>query len=278
MKLIGIALVATIGVAHSQTGVPVPRAEFDVASIRPNTSGARPVRIGAPSPGRFNAENVWLRFLIQLAWNVKDFQVLGGPGWVTSDRYDINATTDGNATFEQMKPMIQALLNDRFHLALHSETREQPVYELVAAKDGIKLQTSKEGSCVTRSSVFGLPAPGQMPPNFCGNMMTSPRSISGDGISVEQIATALSNALQRTVVDKTGLTGTFDVHVEWTPDQSTPGLMAPGLAPVANEPSADAISGSIFTVIREQLGLRFQSAKGPVKVLVIDHVERPSEN
>jgi len=274
----GIALVATIGVAHSQTGVPVPRAGFDVASITPNTSGARPARLGAPSPGRFHAENVWLRFLIQLAWNVKDFQVLGGPGWAASDRYDISATTGGNATFDEMKPMIQALLNDRFHLSLHSETRELPVYELVAARDGIKLQTSKDGSCVTRSSVFGLPAPGQTPPNFCGNMMMSPRSISGNGISMEQITAAISNALQRTVVDKTGLTGAFDVHVEWTPDQSTPGLMAPGLAPVASEPSADALSGSIFTVIQKQLGLKLQSAKGPVKVLVIDHVERPSEN
>jgi uncharacterized protein (TIGR03435 family) len=108
-------------------------------------------------------------------------------------------------------------------------------------------------------------------------MTMSPRSIGGNGISMEQIATALSNALQRTVVDKTGLKGAFDVHVEWTPDRSTPGL-PPTLAPVANEPSADAISGSIFTVIQEQLGLRLQSAKGPVEVLVIYHVERPSEN
>jgi uncharacterized protein (TIGR03435 family) len=254
LKLMGIAFVATIGVAHSQTSVAVPRAEFDVASIKPNTSGARGVRVGAPSPGRFNAENVWLRFVIQLAWNVKDFQVLGGPGWAASDRYDINATTGGSATLVQMKPMIQALLEDRFHLALQPETKELPVYELVAAKGGIKLQTSKDGSCATRSSVFGLPAPGQTPPNFCGNTMTGPRSLSGNGISMEQIATAFSNALQRTVVDKTGLTGSFDVHVEWAPDQSTPGLMAPGLAPVANEPSADLNSGSIFSVIQEQLG------------------------
>lgn len=278
LKWMGIAFAATIGAAYAQTSVTVPRAEFDVASIKPNTSGARGVRIGAPSPGRFNAENVWLRFMIQLAWNVKDFQVLGGPGWAASDRYDIEATAGGSATLEQMKPMIQALLEDRFHLAVHSETKELPVYELVTAKGGIKPQTSKDGSCVARSSAFGLPAPGQTPPNVCGNMMMSPRSMSGNGISMRQIATALSNALQRTVVDKTGLSGVFDVHVEWTPDQSTPGLMAPGLAPVANQPSADDMSGSIFSAIQEQLGLRLQPAKGAVEVLVIDHLEKPSEN
>ena len=162
---------------------------------------------------------------------MKDFQVLGGPGWAASDRYDINAITGDNTTFEQMKPMIQALLEDRFHLALHSETRDLPVYEMAAAKGGIKLQTSKDGSCVTRSTVFGLPAPGQTPPNFCGNIMMSPRHISGNGISVEQITTALSNALQRTVVDKTGLTGTFDVRVEWTPDQRLRDLWRPACRP-----------------------------------------------
>jgi hypothetical protein len=91
LKLIGIALAMTIGSAQSQTGVPTSRPEFDVATIKPNRGGARDVRIGAASPGRFNAENVWLRFIIQVAWNVKDFQVLGGPGWAASDRYDINA-------------------------------------------------------------------------------------------------------------------------------------------------------------------------------------------
>jgi uncharacterized protein (TIGR03435 family) len=108
---------------------------------------------------------------------------------------------------------VQTLLEDRFHLVLHRETKELPVYELVAAKGGIKLQASRDGSCVTRSSVFGLPAPSQTPPNFCGNMMMSPRSISGNGISMDQITTALSNVLQRTVLDKTGLTGTFGVHI-----------------------------------------------------------------
>jgi uncharacterized protein (TIGR03435 family) len=272
-----IAFVATVGAAKPQISVPVPRAEFDVASIEANNSGTREVKIGASSPGTFNAENVWLRFVIQLAWNVKDFQVLGGPGWAASERYDINAKTATGATFEQMKPMIQALLEDRFHLALHPENRELPVYELTTAKGGVKLQASQAGSCVTRDSAFGLPATGQKPPDFCGNMTMSPRSIAGNGISMQQIATALSNALRRTVVDKTGLTGVFDVHVEWTADQSTPGLLAPGLAPVANEPPADA-GGSLFTVIQEQLGLRLQSGKAPVEVLVIDHAERPGAN
>ena len=182
-----MALVAAAGVAWSQASVPVSPVAFDVASIKPNNTGARSVRIGAPSPGRLNAENVWLRLVIQLAWDVKDYQLQGGPGWATSDRYDINATAGSNISFEQMKPMIRALLEDRFQLKLHFETKELPVYELIAAKSGIKLQASKEGSCVKRSSVFGLPAPGQTPPNYCGNLTAGSRSISGDGISVAQI-------------------------------------------------------------------------------------------
>ena len=248
--------------------------QFEVAAIRPNNSGARAVSIGVPSPGTFRAQNVWLRFLVQVAWDVKDFQVLGGPGWATSDRYDVTAKAAENVQLPEMRPMLKALLEDRFQLTLHTETRQLPVYALVVGKGVLKLRLTSEGSCA-------MPNPDASSPNplpVCGNISMSPDGINGVGVSMAQLAAALSNSMQRTVVDQTALTGKFDVHMEWTADQSTPGFWAPGLAPA---PSADASSDgghSIFTVIREQLGLALEARKGPVTVLVIDHAEKPSPN
>jgi bla regulator protein blaR1 len=248
-----------------------------VASIKSNSGMDRRVSIGAPSPGSFKAENVWLRFLIQMAWNVKDFQVLGGPGWAASDRFDINAKAGSGANFEQMRPMLQALLEDRFRLVLHRETKDLPVYALLPAKGGIK--ASLAGGCAVQEPGVPAPAavPGQKSPTFCGSMMTSPRGMNATAITMEQFATALANTMQRTVVDKTGFADKFDVHLEWTADQSTPGFWAPGLAPpLGTGLSTDG--ASIFTVIQEQLGVKLESTQDAVAILVIDHAEKPSAN
>ena len=229
---------------------------FEVASVKPNISGARAVSIGSPSPGTFRAENVWLRFLIQNAWNVKDFQVTGGPGWANSDRFDISAKSVGAARFEQMRPMLQALLEDRFRLVIHSESKDMQVYALTIAKGGSKLKASDES----------------------GGLTSSPRSLKGTGVSLAQLATTLSNIMQRPVVDQTGLPGIFDMHMEWAADQSTPGFWAPGLGPAPGGGPQDPGGASIFTVIQEQLGLKLESTHGPVMILVIDHAEKPSGN
>ncbi len=268
---IGLAL-AVAGAVQSQD-VPL-RPKFEVASIKRNTLGGFGIRILAPSPRRFEADNVWLRLLIQTAWNVKDYQITGGPGWAGSDRYDVQATTDSDASFDQKRLMLQALLEDRFQLMLHRETKESQVYELVAAKGGVKLPPSIYETCVVPPRAQ---SPGRDPSKDCGFMRMSPSSVDATAINMEQLALALSNALQRTVIDRSGLTGIFDVRLEWTADQSTPGLMAPGLPPAA--PNATDPNGkSIFTTVQEQLGLKLESAKGPVDFLVIDRLERPSEN
>lgn len=263
----GLVTVFIAGIASAQT---VP--EFDAAAIRANTSGARAVSIGTPSPGYFKGENVWLRFLIQVAWDVKDFQVLGGPGWATSDRYDVTARASGNLQLEGMRPMLKALLKDRFQLTLHTETRELPVYALVRGKSGVRLRQTSEGSCAALNPADATQLP------VCGTLGMSPHSINGVGVTMAQLASTLSNDMQRPVIDQTGLTGRFDVHMEWTADQSTPGFWAPGLAPAPNADPPSDNGGSIFTVIREQLGLALEARKGPVTVLVIDHAERPSAN
>jgi uncharacterized protein (TIGR03435 family) len=263
--------------AHLAISAAIGQTQFDVVSVKPNTSGDRAVRIGSPSPGRFHAENVWLRFLVQTAWNVKDFQVSGGPAWAASDRFNIDATTDAKVPFDQMRLMLQKLLEDRFQLTLHRESKEFPVYELVVAKGGSNLPLSKEGSCVPRDAAPQPPAPGQPPPNYCGIASWSPRSLSGNGISTQQLTATLANIFERPVIDKTGLTAAFDANLEWTADRTTPGLMAPDL-PLPAEPSAADSGPTIFTVLQEQLGLKLQAAKGPVEVLLIDRAEKPSAN
>jgi uncharacterized protein (TIGR03435 family) len=249
---------------------PLPK--FDVASIKRNVTGARRVSIGGISPARFSAENVWLGFLIQWAWNVRAYQISGGPGWAASERYDISATKDPNSGLDQTRLMVQALLQDRFQLKLHRETRESQAYVLLPGKGEPKLHPAKEGACVPKDS-----AGDSDPRKVCGFLSFSPSSVDGTAIPIERLATALSQALQRPVIDKTGLTGAFDVHAEWIADQSTPGLLAPGMPLPASQPP-DSSGSSIFTALQQQLGLKLESTKGPVEFLVIDRLERPSEN
>ncbi len=271
MRRQAIAIVvgmAAMGVARSQDVAARPK--FEVASIRRNARGDPGVRIGAIARARFDADNVWLRFLIEYAWDVRDFQLSGGPGWAASDRYDIRAAKPASAGLAETRLMLQTLLEDRFQLKLHREMKETQVYALVAAKGGGHLPAS--------SCIVSAPAPPDPKvADICGGMTTSLHSVAGNGISMAELAMALSNALQRPAIDKTGLTGRFDVHVEWTADQSTPGFVAPGLAP-APAGQADPNGKSIFTAIQEQLGLKLESTKGPVEFLVIDRLERPSEN
>jgi uncharacterized protein (TIGR03435 family) len=262
-----IAMALAVGAVQSQEVAPRPK--FEVVSIKPNASGDFSATINSFSR-RFEAKNVWLRYLIQFAWNIKDFQLSGGPGWAASDRYNVEATADGDATEKQQRLMVQALLEDRFQLKLHREARDSRAYTLVAAKGGIKLQASKAGSCEERKSDTAGP-------KVCGKFTMSQQSVDGTDITMEAFETALSQTLQQPVTDQTGFTGTFDVHVEWAADQSTPGILAPDLVP-PDAGAADANGKSIFTVLQEQLGLKLESAKAPAEFLVIDRLERPSEN
>jgi uncharacterized protein (TIGR03435 family) len=221
--------------------------------------------------------NLSLRRLILIAYGVQDYQLSGDPSWIGSDHYDIQAKTDGNASVQQMEgPMLQALLEDRFKMTLHRETRQLPVYELAVVNSGARLQPTKEGSC-TPYSVDSPPLPASTPgeprPTFCGLRMTvegSNRILEGKGVSMAVLATNLSrtynSALGRNVIDVTGLTGTFDIHLKWAIDDLT------------GAPPGEPTGPSILTAIQEQLGLKLRSAKGPVEVLVIDHIEKPSAN
>jgi len=230
--------------------------------------------------------NAPVRLLIENAYQVRPFQIIGGPDWINSEGYDVEARAEAGSTVtpQQTLKMLQALLEERFNLKVHHEARELPIFVLQVAKNGPKLQAAKEGSCFTADpNTPGVlpppPPPGQQPHPRCGSagISISPQGtrLFGGQIAVAELARVLSVAVGRPVIDKTGFTGTFDADLAFLPDQATPGLPNPGPGLL---PPPDPTAVTIFTALQEQLGLKLDSAKGPVDVLIIDSVQRPSEN
>jgi uncharacterized protein (TIGR03435 family) len=262
------------------------RPKFEVASIKP--SAEQRFMMVRPLPGRLTA-NAPVRLLMQNAYTAQSFQIVGGPAWVDSERYAIEAKAAGNAGRTQIFLMLQSLIEDRFQLKIHRETRELPVYALVAAKSGLKLPPPKEGNCVD-APVDSIPEPagGRMQPPMqggppvgrCGSVgvMAVPpvARMQGGKVPMTEFIRMLSMVLGRTVIDKTGFKGLFDVRLDFLPDEVTPALPPP--PPDAAGASPDSNTASILSALPEQLGLRLESTKGPVEVIVIDHVERPSAN
>jgi uncharacterized protein (TIGR03435 family) len=247
---------------------------FEVASVKLNPGCDRRPRSNQPvSPGRLTMQCTTLNFAIQTAYGVWAngvspdpvlVEVSGGPNWIHSAFYAILATAGGDQTPAQVHgPMLQALLEDRFKLRLHRETRQAPIYALTLAKGGHKLRPTPEASCDPNSC--GRPVPGANGRNI---------TLDGLGVNIREFAEGfLSRILDRKTVDQTGLTGIFDFHLEFTPDEATPLGAARGSALPA-EPGGV----SIFTAMEEQLGLSLKSDRGPLDVLVVDSVQRPDEN
>jgi uncharacterized protein (TIGR03435 family) len=265
------------------------RPTFDVASVKTNTSGAGMIMIGPPTGGRFRATNATLKILVGLAYKMQNFAISGGPGWIDSEHYDIEAkATDPNLTIDQMRPMLQALLEERFQLKIHTEKKDVPVYALLSGKNGVKLPAAKEGGCVVFDAKNpppppapgrgGAGAPVNLGPPPCGGLMIGPFQMQGGNISMTQFVGGLSNLLGRPVLDKTGLTGTFDLHLEYSPEGLAMGRGGMPMPPPPPGAAPDTSSPTIFTAVQEQLGLRLESQKAPDDTLVIDHAEKATEN
>lgn len=255
--------------------------EFEVASVKLAANPEGRALLQAV-PGQLQMTNITLRRLVLIAYGVQDYQLSGGPQWIDSEHYDIQAKANSSTTIQQMEgPMLQALLEDRFQLAVHHETRQLPVYELAVGKGGAKLRLSKEGSCTPYSADSPPPATtGSEPrPIFCGFHLTVDglsRTLDGKGVTIAALAANLSrtynSSLGRNVLDATGLNGAFDIHLNWSIDQ----ISSPSDSDTP--PSQDRTAPPLFTALQEQLGLKLESARGPVEVLVIDHIEKPSAN
>ena len=274
------------------------QANFEAASITPTASqGNSPAekweldlnRAAARTQhGRLRIKSVTLSFLIQLAYSVHDFQLQGAPSWANSDRYDIDAKAASDAPLDQMRPMLQSLLTDRFKLTLHRETKELPVYELLVASAGLKITAAKDGSCVPRAA--NTPPALVMGPagRFCDTVERTiatswPQQIDGidaTGISMPRLVELITDDVSRTVLDKTGFTSMFDLHLEFVPNGAimhTGPHPSAGAATQANPPRPAPKfrrGQSIFAAVQTQLGLQLRSAKGPVSLLIVDHAER----
>jgi uncharacterized protein (TIGR03435 family) len=280
-------------VAPSTAAAPA----FEVASVKLSTNCDSGGGRSGQSPVSFNLPCVSLRGLIRVAYSVqaganfpsRRVDVLGGPGWLDTDRYDIfaKAAASANASpAEMMGPMLQTLLEERFKVKVHKEARDAPVYELTVAKNNPKLQPSKEGSCVPMD-LNNLPQnvkPGDPMPKFCGGgggkLMDGGLIQDWYGVSMAELAgRMLPSYVDRPVIDKTGLTGRFDVHLEFAPDNAMSRTGAVRLNGVDSPaPSTDTTEPSIFTALQEQLGLKLSPAKGSVEVIAVDHAEKPSAN
>jgi len=247
---------------------------YEVASIKPNKYSSSMLGFGFLLE-RLTATGVTLHGLIREAYGVEDDQISGAPNWLNSERYDIEAKADKsvademqNLSFDQRlveyRRMLQALLGDRFQLTLHRETKELPVYALVIAKKGPKLQETHPGDHDPTGMTFGSGL------------------LKGEGVPIALLVRHLSQQqLGRPVLDKSGLTGKYDFTLKWIPDDRRAPLFKgteAGQQDTGSAPSAESSGPSIFTAIQEQLGLKLEPQKGPVEILVIDHVERPSEN
>jgi len=252
---------------------PPSRPTFEVASIKRNTSGSDGARVNAQG-SRVTITNNPLRNIIRNAWGLQNFQIVGGPDWISTDRWDVVAKAEGNPMGPQMLAMLQTLLADRFKLVTHRETREMPIYALVLARTdrsfGPNLHPSPTDCQKELSAAI---ARGGGPPQT-GKVLCGIRSVSGhmemSAVPMANFARNLSPIAGRSIVDKTGLTGGFDAELTWTPDAS---LGAPQDGPPTTNDGP-----SLFTAMQEQLGLKLDAQRGPVEVLVIDAVERPTED
>jgi uncharacterized protein (TIGR03435 family) len=200
--------------------------------------------------GSLRIRNATLRAILETAYDIREFQILGGPGWVNSDRYDILANSPEGPAADMMSTRLrlQGLLKQRFKLEAHRENRELPEYALEVGKGGTRL-LSLAGSNTS-------PATGIQ--RSCGKMI-------GTNTTMANLTVYLARQLDRPVLDRTSLSGKYSFQLQWTPDT--------GPCPGGSDDSP-----SIFTAVQEQLGLRLETTKGPVDTLVIDHAEKPSEN
>jgi len=244
MRLVG-ALTVCLLVAHAQTLNP-----FEVISIKPNLSGLDQSTGANIQGSRIRGENLPLRTLILQAYGLLDFQIVGGPRWLASDRFDIEATTSLHEAIRssEVGPLLRSLLAERFHLKVHNETREMQTYVLIVDKGGPKLQPTAGVPAQSMSAVSPRTVPGRA-------------KMFGTGVTMSALAYRIAVQqpfLGRTVIDKTGLTGFYDLTLEWD--------------------AGDDAESSIRSALRSQLGLKLSSEKGPVEVLVIDSAEKPSAN
>jgi uncharacterized protein (TIGR03435 family) len=274
--------VSVFGLSAQQAPESSTSTTFEAASIKSNKSGDGSAFVRRQPGGRFDAVNVATRFLITFAYQLQPFQLAGDPDWVRNDRFDIIAKMEGDppptppgAGPDPMMLAVRALLADRYKLVMHTETRDLDTYALVMARPGGKPGPALKpaaGDCAAelKSGRRGGPPPGPDDPVTCGSRQSFGKIRFG-GMPLSVFANGISGQLGRMVIDRTGLTGNWDFELTFAPERPL-GALPPGV----ELPPVDPNAPTLFTAVQEQLGLKLESAKGPVEVWVIDSIEKPT--
>jgi uncharacterized protein (TIGR03435 family) len=281
------ALAALAGIAGAQT--------FEVASIKLNKDRRGPMTsmesmfyrlpaTGVVPNGRLRLTAMTARALIELAFDLRHFQVVGGPSWVNDDRYDVDAkAAEGMVTYQQMRPMLQALLADRFQLRVRSEARTARGYEIVPARSGLKIRATPAGGCYDPRAASG-PAPVLGGPLIqCDGVrrriLTTPPDrvdrIEAVAVRMSRLVDFIVDDVDRPVVDRTGMTEPFDFVLDFAPNVATSDYLGPS---TLRDPAVSAAAVPISTALLEQLGIQLRSTDVPVETIVIERIERPTEN
>jgi uncharacterized protein (TIGR03435 family) len=236
-----------------------PKLAFEAASIKPSNTGRPGSGINIQA-ARIRVMNATLKFLVGFAWSVQDFQLSGATGWIDSERFDIDAVSEKPFQNGEARMMLQTLLADRFAVAVHRETSEKSGYALVVANKGPKLPKAEGDQSILFSRT-----------------PTGDTTLNATSISMAQFARALSSNLNAVVVDQTGLEGSFNASLQWTPDSSLRPLIGKNGEPLP-PPPADSAGPSIFSALQEKLGLKLESKKVPMEIIVIEHADHPTGN
>ena len=273
--LLFIAVAETSMLLHGQAPEQKPLA-FEVASIKPNRSGFRTPGVLRFQPGgSLRVVNMPLRDIIRVAYQLQSYQIDGWPGWLASEFFDIQARANGSPDEDTRLMMLRSLLQTRFKLAAHKQSRQGQSFDLLTRGDGrtgpgLKKSSADCDALRTKLPPNPLPPPPNAPLIVCG-IRNLPGRLFAMGVSIDTLTSALSEIGGRPVIDRTRLGGTWYFDVHYTPDpMPTRDARPPESAPI------DPKGPSIFTALREQLGLTLEARTGPIETLVIDHVERPT--
>ena len=285
--LVVSATALSVSRPHAQTPAqapdPNPALTYEAASVKPNKSGVQGSSIRRFPGGRLQATNMPLRALITFAYQLQPFQLVEDPGWIRNETFDIVAKMEGDpppvmpgSGPDPHMVAMRTLLAERFNLAVHRETRQMDIYELVLARPdgklGPALKPTTQDCAAMLAAARGGPPPGPAPgpnsPVVCGMRGLPGRLVAG-AMPMALLASNLSGQVQRIVIDRTGLSGGWDFEITFAPERP---LNPP---PGVEFPAADPNAPSLFTAMQEQLGLKLQSTKGPVEVLVVERVEQP---
>ena len=313
----GVLLVASFSVTptHAQSSAQnataaTPVMEYEVATIKPYKPGAgegpNVMRVGINNaPDGFIASGANMQMLVSQAFGIQNFQIIGAPDWFTSDRFEIDAKMDSSVADALAKmsqddrtqvrqKMLQALLADRFKLTIHRESKELPAYILTIGKNGSKLVAAKppdpQAAPPAGSSGGNRGGPGRGGPGRGGMMMSGGpggQTVSADSVPIAALVRLLSQFLRSPVIDKTGLTGNFAISLKFMPENfgggGGPGFATPPSGGAAGAPAppdvpAEPVAPTLQVAVQEQLGLKLDKSKGQVEIIVIDHVQKASDN